>query len=225
MNVKKKTIIKFVGLFLIIIAVILTVKFTGLSSKLNIDSVKILIENSGIYGPLIFIGVYFLSTILFIPATPLTVSSGILFGSFVGTAYVVIGATLGSMIAFLFARYFGKGFVGNIVEKKFHKLKEYDEKIEQNGFMVMLVLRLLPIFPFNGLNFAMGMTRIKFKDYVLATFIGIIPGSFVFANLGGNILNIKSPQFLLSVGMLLTLMAMPLVYRKFKNNSKANKEQ
>jgi len=101
--------------------------------------------------------------VILLPGTPFTIASGLLFGTLYGGLVTVIGATLGATLAFFIARFFGEDFVERILKNKFKKIYEYDEKIEKKGFLVMLFLRLVPLFPFNGLNFSMGLTKIKPK--------------------------------------------------------------
>jgi len=216
MGSRKKSIVKFALLIIIIAALIVLAKYTGLGKLLNVEYVRGVVDNAGIYGPLIFILVYFAVTVTFLPGTPFTIASGVLFGTLSGGLYTVIGATLGATVAFIIARFFGGDFVERILKDKFNKLYEYDEKIEKNGFLVMLFFRLVPLFPFNGLNFAMGLTKIKFKHYFLATFLGIIPGTFILANIGGTSSDVMSPQFIFSIVLFVLLILILPIYKYAK---------
>jgi len=168
-------------LLIFIVAAIYVGKFTGAKEYITRDMIEHFIGSMGVVGPLAFILVYVLGTIFFFPGTPITILGGILFGAVLGTTYAVIGATLGSAIAFTFSRYLGKDFIDKILKDKFKGINKYDKKLEDHGFITTLFLRLIPLFPFNGLNFALGLTKTKFKDFILATAIGIIPGSFILA--------------------------------------------
>jgi len=169
-------------------------------------------------APVIFILLYTIATIIFLPGTPLTIAGGAIFGTFFGTLYTIIGATIGAAIAFFIARYLGASFVNDLVNKKFKKLDSYDKKLEKNGFLVVLFLRLVPIFPFNGLNFALGLTKVKSKDYIIATFLGIIPGSFVLAFFGGSLASLNPLNIALAIALFILLAFSPKIYKKFKKS-------
>jgi len=209
----KKGVIKFVIFGFLILLLVLVAKFSPLGDYLSVDKVRDVVENSGIYGPLIFILIYIVITITLLPGTPFTIASGVLFGTLQGGFLTVIGATIGATIAFLISRFFGEDFVERILKNRFKKVYELDEKIEKRAFLVMLFLRLIPIFPFNGLNFAMGLTKIKLKQYFFGTLIGIIPGTMILANIGGASADISSSEFILSIVLFIMLMLLLPVYK------------
>lgn len=217
---KKAIVIKFVIMIVVLLSVILAFRVFGLGKFLNKEYVTQSIEAAGPYGPALFMAVYALATILFIPGTPLTIAGGAIFGPTYGTAYVIVGATVGAGIAFLFSRFFGEEFIAGYVEKKFKALKEWDNQIEENGFIVMLILRFVPIFPFNGLNFAMGLTKMKFRDYALGTFLGIIPGTFVYSFLGGSLANLNIWQIVLAIGLIVGLIVISMYFKKHVQKTK-----
>lgn len=128
-----------------------------------------------------------LGGVLVIPGTPLTILSGVLLGAFWGTVVAVVGNLIGATLAFLLARYLFRDYVQNNILKKYPKINEYENKLAKNGLLTVIFLRLIPIFPFNILNFALGVTDIKFKDYFLGTLIGIIPGTFMFVYFGESV--------------------------------------
>ena len=133
---------------------------------------------------------------------------------FRGVFFAVCAASIGAALAFLFSRFMGKSYVDTIIKDKFKKLKEYDKKLEQNGFLTVLFLRLVPLFPFNGLNFALGLTKLKLRDFVLATLIGIVPGSFILVNIGAYATDLRSPKLYLFIFLFLSLMFIPKMFRK-----------
>lgn len=136
----------------------------------------------GALTPLIFGSVYILATAFALPGSVLTVSGGILFGTMWGTVINLVSATLGASAAFLLARYLGREFVEKWTRGK---LKRFDQKIGEHGFTTVFYLRLVPLFPFNLLNFSLGLTQIRFRDYFLASLLGMAPGTFVYTSLGG----------------------------------------
>ncbi len=150
------------------------------------------IEGQGALAPLIFGSVYILATVFALPGSVLTISGGILFGTLWGTLINLVSATLGASLAFLLARYLGREFVEKWTRGK---LKGFDRKIGEHGFTTVFYLRLVPLFPFNLLNFSLGLTQIRFRDYFLATLLGMVPGAFVYTSLGGasHYLDLKDP--------------------------------
>lgn len=156
------------------------------------------IEGQGALAPLIFGSIYILATVFALPGSVLTISGGILFGTLWGTLINLVSATLGASLAFLLARYLGREFVEKWTRGK---LKRFDQKIGEHGFTTVFYLRLVPLFPFNLLNFSLGLTQIRFRDYFLATLLGMAPGAFVYTSLGsaGRHLSFSDPSTWLQV--------------------------
>ena len=136
----------------------------------------------------------------------------------------MIGATIGATIAYLIAKYLARPFVEDIAKKKFTKLIEYDDKLKENGLATVLFLRFIPIFPFNGLNFALGITRVKTVDYILGTFIGIIPGTFVYTYFGNSLGMLDPIQIVTSVVLIILLSITYPLYKKYKKGKRSNKK-
>lgn len=128
-----------------------------------------------------------LGGVLVIPGTPLTILSGIILGTFLGTIVAVVGNLIGATLAFLLARYFLKDYVQRKILSKYPKINEFENGLSRNGFLTVVFLRLIPLFPFNILNFALGVTDIKLRDYFFGTLIGIIPGTFMFVYFGESV--------------------------------------
>jgi len=176
---------------------------SGISELLNPDLLREKISSYGIWAPIVFIALYATATILFFPATPLTLIGGAVFGPIYGTVFVIIGATTGAQIAFLLTRYLSHLYTVSTKSALLAKLATFDEKIRENGFLTVLFLRFVPLFPFNGLNFGLGFTKVKVRDYFFGTFLGIIPGTFVYVYFGDS-LSTLSP---LKVGSAVLLIA------------------
>jgi uncharacterized membrane protein YdjX (TVP38/TMEM64 family) len=138
---------------------------------------------------LVYIGVYIVGTVLLIPGTILSFVGALLFGVLEGTLYTWIGATIGATGAFFVAKALGRDFVDRLLGGR---LQALDQRLREHGFTGLLILRLVPLFPFNGINFGCGLTAIRTRDYILATAIGIVPGVFVyqylFATIGPRLL-------------------------------------
>jgi uncharacterized membrane protein YdjX (TVP38/TMEM64 family) len=168
---------------------------------------------------LIFAAIYLLQTTFSLPGGALlSVTGGLLFGSILGTLIVIIPATLGATLAFLAARYLLRDWV----ERRFgDRLKTIQQGFAKNSFSYLLTLRLIPLFPFFLVNLVSGLTRISLGTYLAATALGIIPGSFVFANAGrqlgsiNSLSEILSPRVLGAFGLLgLFALVLPVLYRK-----------
>lgn len=133
--------------------------------------------------------VYIVGTVALLPGTLLSFAGAVLFGPYEGTLYPWIGATIGATLAYLTARALGRDFVERLFGGRF---AAFDQRIRKHGFAGLVIIRLLPVFPFNAVNFGCGLTGIRLRDYVLATAIGILPGTFVyqflFAKFGRRIL-------------------------------------
>jgi len=170
-----------------------------------------------------FILLYCVQTAFSLPGAAIfTLAGGFLFGSFVGTLYVNIAATAGATLAFLAARYLLRDWV----ERKFGgRLGPIQEGFAKNAFSYLITLRLVPLFPFFLVNLVSGLTRIRVGTYVLATALGIIPGSFVFANAGrqlgsiNSLGEIASPRVLGAFALLGLLSLIPILYKKFAGKS------
>ncbi len=141
------------------------------------------IAGLGPWGPVTFIILYILATILFIPGSLLTLGAGALFGVVWGSIYVSIGATIGAGGAFLVGRYLARGWVEKRIEGN-NKFKAINEAVAREGWKIVGLTRLSPVFPFNLLNYAFGVTQVSFKDYFLPTWIGITPGTVLYVYIG-----------------------------------------
>ncbi|KAB2048740.1 hypothetical protein ERO13_A13G115700v2 [Gossypium hirsutum] len=141
------------------------------------------IEGYGPAGYALFVAVYAGLEVLAIPAIPLTMSAGLLFGSVIGTILVSISGTVAASIAFLIARYFARERILKLVEgnKKFLAI---DKAIGENGFRVVTLLRLSPLLPFSLGNYLYGLTSVKFVPYVLGSWLGMLPGTWAYVSAG-----------------------------------------
>lgn len=170
-----------------------------------------------------FVVTYALVTGLSLPgATILTLVGGFLFGSVLGTALVNLGATGGATLAFLTARYLLRGWV----EQTFgQKLGPIQEGFAKNAFSYLVTLRLVPLFPFFLVNLVSGLTRVRLGTYVMATALGIIPGSFVYAYAGrqlgaiNSLKEIASPNVILAFTLLGLLALVPMLYRRLSGKA------
>ena len=139
------------------------------------------VNRAGIAGPVAFVLIYALGTILFLPGSVLTLAGGALFGPVLGTILNLTGATLGAALAFLVSRHLASGWVAR---KTGGRLKQLIRGVESEGWRFVAFVRLVPLFPFNLLNYALGLTRIPFWHYVIASCICMLPGAIAYTYLG-----------------------------------------
>jgi uncharacterized membrane protein YdjX (TVP38/TMEM64 family) len=140
------------------------------------------IDGLGAIAPLVFIVLYIVITVAFVPASVVTLGAGVVFGVIKGSVLVFIGAMLGATAAFLVGRYVARGWVASKIANS-PRFQAIDDAIAQSGRKIIFLLRLSPVFPFNLLNYGLGLSQISLKDYVVGT-IGILPGTIMYVYLG-----------------------------------------
>ncbi|MBI5898600.1 MAG: VTT domain-containing protein [Rhodocyclales bacterium] len=174
---------------------------------------------AGWWAPLAFVAIYAAATVLFLPGSVLTLAAGVLFGVVGGALYSLAGATLGAVLAFLIARH----VTGDWVARKAGGwLKQLIEGVEAEGWRFVAFVRLVPLFPFNVVNYALGLTRIPLAAYALASAVCMLPGAFAYAWLGqagraalaGDAGAVKNG--LLALALAAALMFLPRLIRQFK---------
>jgi uncharacterized membrane protein YdjX (TVP38/TMEM64 family) len=169
--------LKAVALVVALVALMVLAKFFGLGERLG--SLRGWIESLGAYGPLAFSALYVAAVIAMIPGFAITVAAGALFGSIWGTVYVSIGSTIGAALCFLIARYFARESVSTWLARS-TRFRHLDEMTEQHGAIFVAITRLVPLFPFNLLNYGFGLTKVKFTTYVFWSWLCMLPGTVVY---------------------------------------------
>ena len=140
------------------------------------------INSLGAIGGIVFIGIYIIATLAFLPAALLTLGAGVIFGVTWGSIYVFIGATLGAIAAFLGGRYLAQGWVKEKISS-YKKFAIIDKAVSKEGLKIVLLVRLSPLFPFNLLNYALGITSVSFQDYLIGS-VWMIPGTIMYVYFG-----------------------------------------
>jgi uncharacterized membrane protein YdjX (TVP38/TMEM64 family) len=140
------------------------------------------VDGLGVWGPVVFALGYAVATVGFIPGSLLTLAAGAIFGLGKGTVIVFFGATLGAALAFLVARYVARDAVARRIAGN-ARFAAIDRAVAREGLKIVTLLRLAPIFPFNLMNYGLGLTKVRFRDYVLAS-VGMIPGTFLYVYYG-----------------------------------------
>ncbi|HEY2952771.1 MAG TPA: TVP38/TMEM64 family protein [Verrucomicrobiae bacterium] len=168
-----------------IAAVVLALKYLGVFPFLQAQLKAALdgIRGLGVWGPVLFIGLYIVACVFFIPGSVLTLGAGAIFGIVYGSLYVSIGATLGATAAFLVGRYLARGWVAKKIEGN-TTFSAIDKAVADEGWKIVGLTRLSPVFPFSLLNYVFGVTRVKLRDYVLASWIGMMPGTVMYVYIG-----------------------------------------
>ena len=166
------------ALLIVTVAVLFTLALT-LDWDQKLRQARGWIESLGPWAPLAFIALYIGATIAAIPGSALTLIAGALFGGWLGTLYVSIGATIGAAVCFLISRYFARDAVGAWMEEK-QSFRRLDELTERYGGWMVALTRLVPFFPYNLLNYGFGLTRVPFWTYVWVSWLFMLPGTAVY---------------------------------------------
>lgn len=193
---------------LLVLLIALAALTWKLSTWLTPQQLQQALQQTGGWAPVLYIGLFILLPTFFFPVAVLALAGGLLFGLWWGSVYTSIGAVLNCALMFLLARYVGRSQVQRLVEQKLspqwqRRLQMADGK---EGFLLLIILRLIPAVPYNLINYTFGLTGISFSSYLLASAIGIIPGTFAFINIGDKTLEAGSPSFWIAIGLLVLLL-------------------
>jgi uncharacterized membrane protein YdjX (TVP38/TMEM64 family) len=187
-------------------------------------------------APVLFIALYVLATVLFLPGSVLSLAGGALFGPWLGTLYNLTGATLGAALAFVIARYLAADWV---TRRSGGRLKQLIQGVEREGWRFVAFTRLVPLFPFNALNYALGLTRIRLGPYVLTSLICMFPGGFAYTYLGyvfreavfgvtgdENLLESKALLFniAIAVGLIIAVLYLPRFVKRLRQKNHSDTE-
>ncbi len=162
-------------------AVFIAARFFRIQDHLKqiLESVSTL----GPWGPILFVTLYILASVFFIPGSVLTLGAGAIFGVFWGSVYVSVGSTLGATAAFLVGRYFARAAISRKIDGN-PRFAAIDKAVAVDGWKIVGLTRLSPVFPFTLLNYAFGITRVSLRDYIVASWIGMMPGTVMYVYLG-----------------------------------------
>jgi len=219
-----KAVVKAIGFVVFIIAAILLIRFTPAKNYLTADALGSFLETAGLWAPVVYMAIYAVGVCLFLPGTLLTGLGAAIFGAYWGFLYVWIGAMMGASAAFFIGRTLGRDFAASLIGGK---LKKYDDAIERNGFATVLYLRLV-YFPFTPMNFGMGLTKVRFWDYVAGTGLGIIVGTFIFTFFigtlkdvwaSGNWGELISFKVFFSIGLFIFSFFIPKIIKRIKGEN------
>jgi len=200
----------------VIVCAIVAVRATGATRYLEQEALRNLIQGYGMLAPLLYMLVYTLAPALFLPGLPITIVGGLLFGPFWGVVYTITSSTMGACLAFLVSRYLARDWI----ERKLRspRWKRLDEEVERHGWKVVAFTRLIPLFPFNLLNYAFGLTKVKFVHYALTTFVCMLPACIAFIVFSSSLLDVIrgriSLSFVVGLALVVLVMLIPIVYQR-----------
>jgi uncharacterized membrane protein YdjX (TVP38/TMEM64 family) len=185
----KRASLVILGIKVIMLVIIIAAVFTG-TKLLPVKDwlVRILewTQGLGVWGPIFVAALYIVACILFFPGSVLTLGAGFIFKLLVGTITVSIGSTLGACAAFLVGRTVGRSWISGKIAAS-EKFAAIDNAVGRQGFKIVLLTRLSPVFPFNLLNYAFGLTKVSFVKYALASWIGMLPGTVMYVYFGAGL--------------------------------------
>ena len=213
-----------IALFLLLVVISIVFRQLGVFDILNdIDRFRDLLLSYGNLGYVIYVVAYMISSVLMVPAFIVTITSGIVFGPFLGAFIAWIGAVLGSSLAFITSRYIARDLIVKLFQNK-EAFKKIEEGVAKNGRDYVIFTRLVPAFPYNAQNYAYGVTNIKFKDYFLVSAIAMIPMCVMYAYMAAEIaengVTIKLFWILIVSGLVLFFLSqVPKIYANRKNIS------
>ena len=186
-------------------------------SAVNPEAFRAWIARFGVSAPFVYVLLYAVNTVTLLPPIGvLSLTAGLAFGPVIGFLAIMAGAMIGTTATFFIGRRLGRGFVEKRLKGKF---KSLDEALERKGFVAVLFFRVVPIVPYEALNYFSGLSRISFRDYALGTFAGLIPGAAVAAFFGDSLTHPLSPKFIAAAGTLALLIAVPAIYLKVRRNA------
>ena len=188
MQKKKRPWLKLLVILVVLVVAILLIRQSGVFEGSLRDQVMRLdafFQGLGFWAPLVFMVIWIAACVFLLPGLPVSIAGGLIFGAVWGSVWTTIGANLGAAAAFLVGRYAARDMVAGWVQKN-KSLKKIDEGVERQGWRMLMITRLVPIFPFNIQNYVYGLTKIKFSTYVLVTLPTMIPATIAFNFAAGS---------------------------------------
>lgn len=173
----KPSLMRPIALILVLVALMVLAKVFNLGDRLG--ELRGWIHSLGALGPVVYMVIYAVAVVLAIPGSVITVMAGVLFGSVLGIAVVSVGSTTGASLAFLIARHIARDSVAQRFANN-EKFVHLDQLTKKHGAIIVAITRLIPIFPFNLLNYGFGLTQVPFRTYVLWSWICMLPGTLLF---------------------------------------------
>ena len=187
----KKDYKKLLAVAAVLVLAFIAIRISGVHEYISLDNARQLeswVSQYGALGPVVFILIYIVACILFLPGLPITIVGALAFGAVRGTIFSSIGSVLGATAAFLIARYAARAMVERKIRdnKQFEKI---DKGVQKHGWRMLMITRMVPIFPFNLQNFAYGLTKIKLSTYILVSWICMLPAAIAYNFMAGSVVS------------------------------------
>ncbi|MBI4641485.1 MAG: TVP38/TMEM64 family protein [Candidatus Tectomicrobia bacterium] len=223
MSGKSRAITKFAILVMALLFTFLIVRYTSFGHYTTKE--YLLVTFTALKGnrsaPPLFILLYAVGCVVAIPGSILTIVAGGIFGTLWGGIYTVMASNLGAGLAFFMAKLLGREFVESFTRGR---LKAFDEEAAKHGLRVIFTLRLIPLFPFNAINFGAGLSGIRYRDFLIGSIFGMLPGTFIYTYFADSLINGDPASSqkailhtILSASLLILLSLVPMFYKKLKN--------
>lgn len=225
MKFTKNPWFKILFVLLILGAILLILRYLKLDfSKVNEEEFRNWVKSLGLWGPVIYIVVYVFRPLIFFPAGILSAAAGVIWGPVWGFLILQIAANISSTAEFLAARYFARDFIESKIKGKILGL---DEKIRRHGFLTVLLIRLIPNVAWDIQNLSLGLTKVRARDYFLATLIGIMPGSFAFVFFGSSLIKalFNPKNFWIIIIAVLVFMGIFYLQKALRKNAAKQSEE
>ena len=218
-----KNLIKLIVVVAIIGIVAVVLRHYGVTESIqSVSEIKEKVDGFGVIAPLVYIVLYIMATVFLIPALAMTSLAGVAFGPVLGVVYVSIASVIGASVAFLIARYAAREMVEQWVARN-EQLQKIDAGVEQHGWRMVMITRLVPLFPFNLQNYAYGLTRIRFFTYFFVSWLCMLPGTIAYVQVGGALISgegdLKKTTFYLAIAAILIVLVslIPSLIRNYRN--------
>ncbi len=218
MNSKTRVWVKLAIPMAVIGIVVVALRKSGVDFRsITVEEATAKIKELGIWGPVVYTVFYVMRPLILFPAAVLSATAGLAFGLGPGFLILQIAANISSTAEFLIARYVARESIARFVERRMKgKMMDIDERIERHGFLTVLLIRLIPNAPWDVQNFTLGLTKVKFRDYFLATLIGIMPGSFALVFFGGSLIKtLTNPKNAWMIGAAVVVFVGVMYLQKF----------
>ncbi len=205
-------------ILIVMAAAIAGVRFAGLQDDFDAETLRGAVSSIGPLAPAVYILLYALAPSLFLPGLPLTIVGGILFGPIWGVVYTIFGATAGACLAFLISRYVARDWIQSRLTGP--RWRQLDRSVEKNGWKIVAFTRLVPLFPFNLLNYAFGLSPIRLFPYAVTTFFCMLPACIAFIVFSSSLLDLLkgriSPSLIIGILLIVAVSMIPVLVRRFK---------
>jgi uncharacterized membrane protein YdjX (TVP38/TMEM64 family) len=205
---KQRSLLIISLLFIVVVGGLLWLNYKVL--HLGPEEIRAWILSFGWAAPILFILIYTIRPLILFPASILSLAGGLAFGPIWGTVYTIVGATMGAVLSFWLARFLGANFF--LVRLK--KWGKFETQLQQKGFFYILLVRLIPVFPFDLISYAAGVSKVKFSAFLLGTLLGIIPGTFAYNFLGSSFLQGKMLYVVIAVAVFVLVTLIPFFLKK-----------